>query len=287
MIAEMNIPLAKTDDGHPIRVGLSPIRWDERDSRTLALDYYNPYAVTEVDANGFFQFYVPEGVCLPFLLDNGEDKIWNRTENHELWEKEGVLVKPGKITTVEFRVKPRLDSRISPASLPILEEQVAAAKLLMIGGRYELNDANQVEKVTVRSTPSNPPKPSKPSVAEMFELLAEFPQLKELTLQYYWIDADNVPMGVPLNVWKKLENIPLLETLTVVDWSNDNDKEKTYHGKEEVRETLEKLMTNTYRDQFGGMGSMGGGVFSLPQGGMGGYPPQGGPAPVPFPPGAF
>jgi hypothetical protein len=225
--AKSNQPLARSDDGKPIRIAFADKSWDGEGFPQ------NGSPVLEVDANGIFQCYMPEGVCWPFILPNGNDQIWPRTNDYQQWQKQGVLIKPGKITTVEFRVAPRLDSDAPTAELPVLEEQAAAAKLVMLGGKYELDENRHVKSV-VWSTHS---------FGRHWSLIGDFKYLT--TLNFDQIIETNVNDDAV----RQILEMPMLTTLIVICLKERelpyNGERKTIEGKENSQQFLnEELPKN-------------------------------------------
>ena len=218
--ARNQAPLAASDDGKPIRIAFLGSAY-EGEAETYPR---SGSPVLEVDDNGIFQCYLPEGVCWPFIMPNGDDQIWPRTLAYQQWQKEGVLIKPGKITTVEFRVTPRLDSENAAPTLPVLEEQLAAAKLTMLGGQYELDENRRVSKTWIDLESQN-----------RWPLLREFKFLTTL-------DISNAPVVL----WtddelQRILELPALTTLEVLPLELDLHLEQiTLEGREEIEKYLKE-----------------------------------------------
>ena len=262
MNAKTNQPFAKSDDGKPVRVAFTDSSWNKEG---------HPQAgspVLEADDNGIFQCYLPEGVCWPFILPNGNDQIWPRTENYQQWQKEGVLIRPGKITTVKFRVTPRLDANAAAPPLPVLEEQLAAAKLTMLGGSYELDENRRVQKASINW--DNPP------LKKQWLLIREFKHLTTLDFRHF-------PVALGLSYCPALEiteddiqqilELPALTTLIVFS----NPKHGVYHDEVTIegRENIEKYFREEFPEIRAWLEKNWPPMFSPGQGGMMGVSPEG------------
>ncbi len=253
--ARDNQPLAKTDDGKPIQVAFSLSFWEGDGHPSM----WSP--TVDVDENGIFECYQPEGVCWPFILPNGNDQIWPRTENYQKWQKEGVLIKPGKITTVEFRVTPRLDTGASVAELPVLEEQSAAAKLTMLYCRYELDENRHITKLVV--WPARPLK-------ELWPLIHELKHLKTLDI------CSCLPRITDEDI-KQIFELPALTTLIAPEHPEQikNGGIQTIEGRENIQKYFKDEFPKI-REWFDkqpqggmgmGMGGMSGGIGGMMGGG--------------------
>ncbi|MCL2347217.1 MAG: M48 family metalloprotease [Planctomycetaceae bacterium] len=260
--AKTNQPLTKTYDKNEVRVGVcfvSPIT----NGFSQFDPYYAPPGGVPVDANGIFQFYVPRGVCWPLIMNNDGDQIWDRTIDNVQWAKEGVRIRPGKITTITFRVQPRLDdNNVAREPLPVLEEQLAAAKLVMFGGSYTLDENRHV----TRLIPGN-----RTTFKEQWPLIKELKELQSLDL----IKQDITKLYTEEGIERVLE-IPKLQTLFLWGMASDTSNwSKTLEGRENIqkflKEELPKIrdLTKQILNKPQGGGMRYGGAVTGGGGGMG------------------